>query len=263
MPAAVSSTLLPPSLAPGPLLGELLVHLGSQDNTTRSPDQRQEHVSSPETTSTPRASTFPGTSLPSAMEGSDESRCETPRPSARPNPIGDLSSPHRSVRLNPSADDHRLPLRSVVELPMIHVTVPHPSEMNLIHGWLYNPSSPLLLSALLDLPESRSSTASAIPQRLSELPIRAILERMQRTHKIWGNAVALGIDNQMLWRVLDRTWDILVSALRTQGGDSVREVVGFASEERVQGVEVHNEVIRKFSMATIRDQQSRAGSTSD
>lgn len=271
MPAAVSLTPLRPSLVPGPSLGDVSVHLGSQDVATQSPDQKQEHVASRKTrtTSTPRTSAFPPTYLPPVMEEADESCCETPRPFARPHPVGYLSSPHPPVPLNPSAVDLRLPLRSFVDMPMIHVTVPHPSEMNLIHGWLYNPSPAHLLSALLDLPrmaqgiESHLSTAPTIPQRLSELPIRAILERMQRTHKVWGNVVALGIDNQMLWRVMDRAWDILVSALRTRGGESVSEVSGAASNEKEQGLEAHNEVIRRFSTATIRDPQSRAGSTSD
>jgi hypothetical protein len=60
---------------------------------------------------------------------------------------------------------------------------------------------------------------------------------------------------------MDRAWDLLVAALKDRGGDSVREVAVFEAKEKEEGLSVHSEVVRKFSMATIRDPRSRAGST--
>lgn len=158
-----------------------------------------------------------------------------------------------------------LSLTQVVDLPMVHVTVPHPSGMNLVHGWLYNPSPPILLATLLDLPRPEGAVPVMPPvsKRLAALPVPAILERMQKIHKLWSNVVALGISDPVLWKVMDRAWDTLVAAVKQGGGEAVHEVPlrGFKRDDK--GMGVHSEVVRKFSMATIRDPRSRGGSVDE
>lgn len=153
-------------------------------------------------------------------------------------------------------------LSRMVNLPMVHVTVPHPSGMALVHGWLYNPSPPMLLATLLDLPRPAGSTRTIPPvsARLAALPVHALLERMQKIHKLWSNVVALGISDPVLWKVMDRAWDTLVATVEQRGGEAVQEVpLGqFGRDE--QGMGVNSEVVRKFSMTTIKDPRSRGGS---
>lgn len=250
-----------PSSVPAPSLGEVSVQSGFRE---------QEDTPMPSTSSISDRNNYARSSLSSVVEEPDLTCQELQSPPCQPQSPANPTSTHNSNPSNAHASSTHPPLAALVDLPMIHVTIPHPSEMNLLHGWLYNPSPPLLLSALLDLPkptddgQSHPPAVPTIPQRLSALPVRSILERMQRTHRVWGNVVAFGIADPTLWKVMDRAWDILVDTLKNRGGESVREVALFESQEMGEGLEVHNEVVRKFSMATIRDPRSRAGSaTSD
>jgi hypothetical protein len=177
------------------------------------------------------------------------------------------SASFTSMQLDDSERIHSqpLPLARIVDLPMVHVTVPHPSGMNLIHGWLYNPSPPVLLATLLDLPRPEIAVPVMPPvsERLADLPVPAILERMQKIHKLWSNVVALGISDPVLWKVMDRAWDTLVAAVKRGGGEAVHEVPSGEYGQDEGGMGVHSEVVRKFSMATIRDPRSRAGSVDE
>jgi hypothetical protein len=136
---------------------------------------------------------------------------------------------------------------------------------------LYDPSPPILLSSLLDLPRDTASTqdnaedqtSNSRPpavQRLAALSVHSLFSRMQKIHKLWSNTVALGISDQMLWRVMDRAWDCFVSALKLKGGEAAYEVSLKAATQTEWNLDSQSEVVRKFSMATIRDSSSRAGS---
>ncbi|KAJ9105273.1 hypothetical protein QFC21_001640 [Naganishia friedmannii] len=164
-------------------------------------------------------------------------------------------------------------LSPVIDLPLVHVTVPFPSLMAPLHGWLYNPSPPILLASLLDLPRDTAATQddaadrtsksqSPAVQRLAALPVHSLFVRMQKIHKLWSNTVALGLSDQMLWRVMDRAWDCFVSALKLKGGEAAYEVSLGPMGRGEWSLDGQSEVVRKFSMATIRDSKSRAGSVS-
>lgn len=204
---------------------------------------------------------------PAHQRDSDMRDDTTPTARQRPPPIGlpetssasftsmQLDEPDRTQNFAP-------PLVQVVDLPMVHVTVPHPSGMALVHGWLYNPSPPVLLATLFDLPRPARAVPAMPPisERLAALPVPALLERMQQIHKLWSNVVALGISDPVLWKVMDRAWDTLVAAIKQRGGEAVQEVPAADLERHDEGMGVHSEVVRKFSMATIRDPRSRGGS---
>ncbi|KAJ9120788.1 hypothetical protein QFC22_002722 [Naganishia vaughanmartiniae] len=110
--------------------------------------------------------------------------------------------------------------------------------------------------------EATSKSQPPVIQRLAALPVHSLFVRMQKIHKLWSNTVALGISDQMLWRVMDRAWDCFVSALRLKGGEAAYEVSLEAPRYGEWSLESQSEVVRKFSMATIRDANSRAGSVS-
>ncbi|KAJ9121146.1 hypothetical protein QFC24_004820 [Naganishia onofrii] len=173
--------------------------------------------------------------------------------------------------INNMQDSHPHLLAPIIDLPLVHVTVPFPSLMAPLHGWLYNPSPPILLASLLDLPrdtaappdKAEDQTSKSRPpavQRLAALSLHSLFSRMQKIHKLWSNTVALGISDHMLWRVMDRAWDCFVSALKLKGGEAAYEVSLEAATQTEWNLDSQSEVVRKFSMATIRDSSSRAAS---
>lgn len=248
--------------------------LPSFENATVPQEESGRHSIEPATTSGNDSSTSTVRSpLPAIVEeaSTPPSRVEMQEstPFAPPR-----SSPPSSQQMSTSSftsarsDD---PLRQqnallhVVDLPMAHLTIPYPSCMALVHGWLYSPSPPILLASLLDLPrpdveQRQASTLPPVSSRIASLPVHAILDRLQRIHKLWSNVVALGISDPTLWKVMDRAWDTLVAVLKERGGEAVHELSLKAGGRVEEGMSAHSEVVRKFSMATIRDPRSRAGS---
>ncbi|KAJ9108120.1 hypothetical protein QFC19_002587 [Naganishia cerealis] len=187
-----------------------------------------------------------------------------PQISASTTPVSDTIDPENAGTRS---------LASIVDLPLVHVSVPFPSMMAPLHGWLYNPSPPILLASLLDIPrdarepqdDSTNTSSTSLPpavRRLSALSVHSIFVRMQRIHKLWSNTVALGVIDEMLWKVMDRAWDCFVSALKLKGGEAVYEVSLETASRGEWGLDSNSEVVRKFSMATIRDANSSAGSVS-
>lgn len=122
-------------------------------------------------------------------------------------------------------------LSAVMDLPMLHIAVPYPSTFSLLHHYLYAPDPARLLYALLDLPphidladtgrSSKTATPSPLPaktpvERMASLPVTAIFSRLQTIHKLWSNVVCLGIDNELLWKAMERAWSVTVQGMQAQ-----------------------------------------------
>jgi hypothetical protein len=122
------------------------------------------------------------------------------------------------------------PLQQTIDLPIVHLALPYPSLLPIVQNWLYNPQPAHLLAYLLDLPsEDRSrasSTETARPpsstpiradksavQRLGELSVLELVERLKRIHALWNDVVALGMGDEKLWKVMEKAWDVVIGSL--------------------------------------------------
>jgi hypothetical protein len=114
-------------------------------------------------------------------------------------------------------DDEERRLRSFLRLPMLHVSVPFPSLLAPLHHYLYLADPARLLSFLLDLPAQITSPVAMTPaQRMASLPLPALTSRLRKIHKVWSNVVSLGIDDEMLWRVMEKAWSLAMDGLQSQ-----------------------------------------------
>lgn len=130
------------------------------------------------------------------------------------------------------------PLPDLIDLPVIQITVPYPSQMPVLHTWLYVQNPEQLLSYFLSLSSTNSSSpypSGRLIQRLGELTVQEILARLKKIHAVWQNVVSLGMGDEKLWKAMHTGWAVLVGALKAKGGREMEKEDG----GRTVGVEVN------------------------
>ena len=141
------------------------------------------------------------------------------RPGPPLDPSGFALPLNAAFHHDPTASDLP-PLRTSIQLPLVHLKVPFPSQFTVLHQYLYLPDPARLLSTLLALPPPivlPGQSASKPPaERLATLPIQTIVERLKNIHKMWSNVVHLGIKEEMLWKAMDRAWSVVIDACRAR-----------------------------------------------
>lgn len=144
---------------------------------------------------------------------------------------------HQSEKLA-SEIELSTPLPRILNLPLIHLAIPHPSLLPLLNEWLYSPQPALLLYHLLNPPPSSSAERESIDpksikSRMESLDLHELLIRLKRIHAMWGNVVALGVGDERLWKVMGKAWDVVVNALEEKNGRrKVGEEGGVAGKGR-------------------------------
>ncbi|KDQ08208.1 hypothetical protein BOTBODRAFT_118977 [Botryobasidium botryosum FD-172 SS1] len=136
-------------------------------------------------------------------------------------------------------------------VPVVPLVLPSPETFPLIRDFIYTKRTDRLLSSLFPLPTPPSSTAShfftpppspsssgssspsspATPGATTDTLSRALastftlqglFERARSVHGLWANAVALGIADDELWRVMATAWEVVVNSIAISTGQPVQ-----------------------------------------
>ncbi|GJJ12891.1 hypothetical protein Clacol_007137 [Clathrus columnatus] len=115
-------------------------------------------------------------------------------------------------------------------LPVVPLSLPSPNTFPILLGYLYTKQPQSLLNALL--PPSQPSLTLSNPHASSSTPTQsnlaqtlartyttqALLAHAARVHGLWANMVALGVDDEMIWKIIHFVWGILINALELAAG---------------------------------------------
>ncbi|EMD36791.1 hypothetical protein CERSUDRAFT_23972, partial [Gelatoporia subvermispora B] len=106
-------------------------------------------------------------------------------------------------------------------LPVVPLPLPHPASLPALSAFLYTQRADQLLAALLPpLPPALARPAPAQYARaLAETYTqRALAAHALRVTGAWRNACALGIHDDVFWRVLGAAWEVVLAALAMSVG---------------------------------------------
>lgn len=118
-------------------------------------------------------------------------------------------------------------------LAVVPVYVPSPSTFPLLNSYLYTKRAERLLSTLAPLSsnalgaipvghQGASNTVSALGRAMAEsFPLPALVEHAAVVHGLWGNVMALGVDDEVLWWALDTAWGIITTAIALSSGQQI------------------------------------------
>ncbi|KDE04195.1 hypothetical protein MVLG_05356 [Microbotryum lychnidis-dioicae p1A1 Lamole] len=125
-----------------------------------------------------------------------------------------------------SADDN--PDR--IALPVVELKLPSAIAFPLLLTFIYTQNNSLLLSSLLPKPMGAASEAFSSPTTATELaealrscPEKLLLHRVSLVHALWQDAVALSINDKLLWATMRFAWAVLVGAMACQRRDEALE----------------------------------------
>lgn len=97
-------------------------------------------------------------------------------------------------------------------LPALAIELPDPDSFDLIHNRLHQPFLKWQ-PALLGLPLCQATGPEQAKAALARMSFNRLLTQLRRVHGVWGNLVALGLENDAMWRELASAYNMVVSAL--------------------------------------------------
>ena len=103
-------------------------------------------------------------------------------------------------------------------LPVVSIQLPHPESFHIIRDFIYTHSQSALLASLLPIaPSLLSSEASDVPGLsktiAASLTPAAVYEMVKRIRGFWANVCALGVADEALWKGLQMSWEVTMSAM--------------------------------------------------
>ncbi|CAE6433819.1 unnamed protein product [Rhizoctonia solani] len=126
--------------------------------------------------------------------------------------------------------------------PLLGLALPAPNHFEPLFLFLHDHSANALLASLLPLPQAAfgriSLETDGITERLTHalsdwLSFRTLLSTLKTVHGVWANAVALHVDNDRLWKIIDFAWRVLVAAVeRSAGPNACSALDSFSQDER-------------------------------
>lgn len=128
--------------------------------------------------------------------------------------------------------------KQVRNFPLMGLCIPHPKHFAAMLRWFYTQSTTTLFQGLLPLQhivryltlrtlknkaQSRKVTSrlidvssystSDLAEALSVLPTKTLLAVLQKIQAFWKNGVALGVFATNFWAQLDKSWELVISAM--------------------------------------------------
>lgn len=118
-------------------------------------------------------------------------------------------------------------------LAVVPVYVPSPSTFPLLNSYLYTKRAERLLATLAPLSSSAlgaipvghqgaSNTVAALGRAMAEaFPLPTLVEHAAVVHGLWGNVMALGVDDEVLWWALETSWEIITNGIALASGQQI------------------------------------------
>lgn len=107
-------------------------------------------------------------------------------------------------------DDH-------IHLPVLAIELPDPGSFNLIHDRLHTPYLKWQ-PALLGLDIYQSISPDQAKAHLAKLGVSELIKLLKKIHGVWGNLVALGLENNAMWSELGSAYALVVTVLLLRAG---------------------------------------------
>lgn len=115
---------------------------------------------------------------------------------------------------------------SSIKLPVVPFNLPHADSWPLLSAFLYTRRIEALMASLMPCPPPVTvddESGRVLLQRYARalaatLPSRTIHKRLQIVYGLWANACRLGVFEHGLWTVIDRCWEVLLTALTISVG---------------------------------------------
>lgn len=117
------------------------------------------------------------------------------------------------------------PSSQSITVPVVPLGLPAPNAFPALHSFLYTKNAAHLYRVLLPLlpppppsepfaaPKTSAERIGGLIDQISQLPPRDITKHLLIVNGVWRNACALGVFDEKLWKALDSTWIVLLSAL--------------------------------------------------
>lgn len=106
-----------------------------------------------------------------------------------------------------------------IKLPVFVLNIPHPESFRalLIHLYVKDPFRLVRDLMPLNPPPTLFSDPSQVSQYASKLAMTftggALINFSSRVHGLWQNSCAFGVDDDLLWMVIETLWEVYISAL--------------------------------------------------
>ena len=107
-----------------------------------------------------------------------------------------------------------------VVLPVVPIVLPHPASYHAMHQYFYLKDPLRFMSSLLPSApppgvheQSEPVTEQYVKHLATTFTSARLLSAIRHVHGACGNMVKLGVDDAMMWQLLNIAWEVLLSAM--------------------------------------------------